>query len=178
MNKWVGISVAAVLIFVAIFDIANESHEIIGLGPVVILITFGALMWALLSKLARRQFGNDSGLPINLALWIHSFLEGALAALSFSFGIKTGLIVCATLLVHILPEALAVMSTLKQNGYSLIYAMRVYAISIGILITSFAVSGIILPKSSQPILTIMTTIVAGSFIYLAIRTVRKTLTIN
>jgi zinc transporter ZupT len=173
MSKLVGLSAAIILILVAILDVAKESREIIGLGPVLILLTFGVLMWALLSKLAHRQTGRDAGLPLNLALWSHSFFEGALAALSFSFSIRTGLIVGLALLVHLIPESFAVITTLKQTGFSTRYAVRVYAISLAILMASFSLLGFILPQSSETILTIMTTIVGGSFIYLAIRTIRR-----
>ena len=174
MNKLVGLLAAIVLALVAVFDIAKEGQETFGFGPVLILLAFGLIMWVLLAKIMRQQTGRNSGLPIYLALWLHSFFEGALAAVSFHFGFKAGVVVSLALLIHILPEGLAIVAALRQAGYSYSYAIRTYAFSIGILLVSFDLFALALPQVSQVALTALSTIVGGAFIYLAVRITQRT----
>ena len=177
MNKMFGILVAMVFMAVAVFDVGKESKEVLGLGPVIILLVFGLVMWLLLAKITAKPDNQKTGLTINLAIWLHSFFEGALAALSFGFGIRAGLIVCNALLIHILPECLAVVAALKQLGFSTIYSLRTYAITVVVLLASFGLFRL-LPNFNHNLLTSLATIVAGGFIYLAVTAGRKVFQAN
>lgn len=173
MKRLVGLMAALVLIYGAVFHVGRESQEVLGLSPVLVLLAFGFVMWTLLNMLSN-QLVEKSGRSINSALWLHSILEGALTALSFSFSLSAGLVMTAVMALHLLPEGLATIAALKQAGFDTAYAVRSYLISVLLLGASLLVFTF-LPSPSELLLVNLTTIVAGGFIFIAISTARKAL---
>ena len=169
MKRFVGALAAIILIVIAIFDVGKEGREVLGLGPVVILLVFGAIMWLLFARLNSQKSESESALPINLAIWCHSLFEGALAAISFEFGWRQGLVVCTALLLHLLPECLAIIAILRQRGFSYTYGLKIYAVTILILLSSFVVFNL-LSIEHEAILSSLACLVAGGFIYLGVST--------
>jgi zinc transporter ZupT len=157
-----------------LLDVAKETRAVLGLGPMIILLAIGVATWLAISKTAAKP---NPAKTINTAFWLHSVAEGALAAVSFSFGFRAGLVVVSALLLHLLPESLAIIAALKQAGYKLDYIIKSYLISVALLVGSFSLF-IIMPQINETLLFGLSTIVAGGFIVLALNLSRRVFQTN
>ncbi|MGZ6005047.1 MAG: hypothetical protein ACXWLH_02755 [Candidatus Saccharimonadales bacterium] len=148
-----------------IYDLGRDNWRLIGSGPLVILLAFGYVMWSLLNKISSHRPA-PAAIQVNYALWLHSLLEAAMAAISFSFGLRAGFIISAALLLHLLPEYLLVAAALKYYRRPNRQIFKTYLISMAILFASFGLFAT-LPKVPATIVSALTAVVAGGIIYIA-----------
>lgn len=102
-----------------------------------------------------------------LGIWLHSFLEGAVTATSYSVSLIVGLLVSAGLILHLIPEVSAVIALLTAAGLSLREAILRNVITWGFIIVGFLVVRLFLPGLSPAVLGAALAIGAGGFLYLA-----------
>lgn len=101
-----------------------------------------------------------------LGLWVHSFLEGAVTASGYRASLLTGILVTAGLILHLVPEFVAVIALLGAAGVARRQAFVRTAVTWAILILGFIVTHVFLPGVSGHTLGIVLAVGAGGFIYL------------
>lgn len=102
-----------------------------------------------------------------LGIWLHSFLEGAVTASSYSVSFVTGLLVSAGMIFHLIPEVGAVIALLTAAGVSFRQALIRNGITWAILILGFVLVFVFLPDLSDTTLGTSMALGAGGFLYLA-----------
>ncbi|MGH2460011.1 MAG: ZIP family metal transporter [Chloroflexota bacterium] len=102
-----------------------------------------------------------------LGIWLHSFLEGAVTATSYSVSLVVGLLVSAGLILHLIPEVGAVIALLTAAGLSLKDAIIRNVITWGFIIVGFLIVYLFLPGLSRSVLGAALAFGAGGFLYLA-----------
>jgi zinc transporter ZupT len=148
------------------FDIASEVIKQLGVASGFIFISVGLIGWLILKILVDRLSRSGLAIVSALAFWFHSFLEGAVTALSFAVGIVTGLIVAAGMLLHLVPEFFAITAILKGEGVSTKRSASVDFIGIAILFVSFGLINFILHGLSAVILNQLAAVSGGAFLYI------------
>ncbi len=150
------------------FDIFPEVNQQLGLQNTLIFIAIGFGLWLLLKTLT--DFFSKSSLAIvsSLAFWFHSFLEGAVTALSFSVNFATGIVVALGMFFHLLPEFFAIVSLLRGEGVSFKKSVLVDLGGIVTLLISFFVIYSFLGFFSENLLRSMGAISGGSFLYIGL----------
>jgi len=149
-----------------LFDVAPDAARSIGVMATMFLLAVGIVTWAALRLIAKRFSHHDFAGITSLAIWAHSFIEGALAALSFKVNPELGVIVSIGLLLHLLPEFFAVVAILKQHGLTTKQAVWVDVVTVGILATSLAIFRFAFPAASSAGLSISATVIGGAFLYI------------
>ena len=100
-------------------------------------------------------------------IWLHSFLEGAVTASSYSVSLLVGLLVSAGLILHLIPEVGAVIAPLMAAGVSLKDALIRNGIAWLLIIAGFLVTYLFLSNIPQVVLGSLLAFGAGGFLYLA-----------
>ena len=157
---------AGVIAGVVLFDIAPESIRSIGTVATIALLLAGASV-AVGLKFNARQTKTKLISPFNLAFWFHSLLEGAAVATSLRLDPRLGSIVLAGVLLHLLPEILAVIVLLQRLGSSFKQAFAVGCVTIGILVVSFVTFKFI-PVTEVPV-QILATLTGGILLSISSR---------
>jgi zinc transporter ZupT len=166
-----GIAVAlasGIFIGAVLFDIAPDASRDIGILATLILLVVGFITWIFLRLLVSRYSDKSFAVVASLALWCHSFFEGALTALSFSLNFRLGVIVSIGVLLHLLPEFFAVVAALQQGGLSTKRAIQIDMITIGVLAISFTLFHLVLPGTSTYSIDLPAVVIGGAFIYLGL----------
>jgi len=160
---------AGVIVALVLYDIVPDSVRAVGLIMTIGLFLAGVAVWVGL-KTSLSQ--SASILPISLAIWLHSFLEGALAATSQRLDPHLGTLVVIGTMAHLIPEFLALTALLRYYGASQKQATVIYATALGILSISFGLFKFIMRVGETP-LQILATVVAGGMIYLGVNTLYR-----
>jgi len=101
-----------------------------------------------------------------LGIWSHSFLEGAVTASGYTASLLTGLLVSTGLILHLIPELVAVIAVLGAAGVSRRQAIGRTVVTWGILLVGFVVTYVFLPGVSDRTLGAALAVGAGGFLYL------------
>jgi ZIP family zinc transporter len=157
---------SGIFIGAALFDVLPETADQLRLMPSLGWLMLGLLIWYLLKKLA--DVFSQSGFIIvaSLAFWFHSFLEGAVTALSFSAGFTTGLIVSLGMILHLVPEFFAITTILKGEGMTTKRSVVIDIAGIGVLVISFLIIRLLLGGVSAHGLAILAAVSGGAFVYI------------
>ncbi len=157
---------SGVFIGAVCFDILPEVTHELSIVSALGFVLLGFVLW-LIFKVAADHFSR-SGLAIvsSLAFWFHSFLEGAVTALSFAAGLATGLIVALGMLLHLVPEFFAITAVLKGEGVSAKRSVGVDIGGIAVLFASFAVMSLVIHGFSADVLDALAAISGGAFLYI------------
>ena len=102
-----------------------------------------------------------------LGIWLHSFLEGAVAGSSYGVSLGVGLLVSAGLILHLIPEVGAVFALLGAAGLSFRQALVRNGITWALIVVGFLVVYFYLPRLSPALLGSTLAVGAGGFLYLA-----------
>lgn len=157
---------AGIFIGAVVFDILPEVSKDLHLWLSLTLVAIGAVVWLALKKIA--DAAGHSGLKVvsALAFWFHSFLEGAVTALSFSASVSAGLIVAAAMALHLVPEFFAITALLKGEGASTKRSVQVDVVGVVILLISFTGLAFWLPGFSGQTLHMLGALSGGAFLYI------------
>lgn len=123
----------------------------------------------LLAQRVLSAFGHERlTWPAVLAMWIHSFLEGMVAATGYALSLTLGAALSIGLLAHLIPESTALVALLVGWGLSLRQALArtsglVVAVVAGMLAARYAVPGL-----SRAALGAALAFGAGGLLYLAL----------
>lgn len=163
------IAAVAVIMGIVLFDIAPESVRSIGVVATLALLLAGLSVGFGLKFNRHRSSALIS--PLGLAIWLHSLLEGALVATSLRLDPHLGALVFVGVVLHLMPEILAVTILLYRLGSSLKQALAVSFISSGILFASFIAFKFI-PVNVAP-LQILATTLGGVLLYIGATTLYR-----
>lgn len=156
---------------VAVFEIIPETVSQIGILQTLTGVSAGFLGWLLLGKVKRSK-AQRIIIWTSFAIWSHSFLEGAFVALSFAYSFNLGLLVALGMIIHLVPELIAVVGILTGYGASFKKALQIHGITIGFLILGFiALSFIPFPRD---ILVGILAATAGAFLLISIKALQRT----
>jgi zinc transporter ZupT len=157
---------AGIFLGAAVFEMQPEALELAGQT---------AWLWAIVGVLVfiSVRYGLDEigqrGLAwvATLVLWLHSFLEGAVAGLGFQANLVTGLLVTGGLILHLIPELGASLALMSSAGLSQRQGVTRTLITWGILVLAFVAFVFFWPDLPQATLGAALAAGAGGFLYLA-----------
>lgn len=154
----------------AIFEIIPEVVSQVGVPQALTTVTLGFLGWLILGRVKRKQ-GERIIILTSVAIWLHSFLEGAFVALSFAYSLGIGLLVALGMVIHLAPELVAVIGILQGYGASFKKALKIHGITIGFLLLGFVVLSFVpFPRDT---LIIILGATAGAFLLISLSALRK-----
>ncbi len=151
-----------------VFDIFPEVSDELGQTKAFVFILIGLLIWHLLKLFTDYLSKNSLAIVSVLAFWFHSFLEGAVTALSFSFSIGTGLAVATGMILHLVPEFFAIVALMQGEGVSLKKSVLVDFGGIITLLISFTIVYFLLKEINESVLGILIAVSGGAFLYIGV----------
>jgi len=128
---------SGVFIGVVLIEILPEGINEIGITSTAIWFLLGVIIWSLLKRVTDFFSKNSLAIVSTLAFWFHSFLEGAITALSFSVSQSVGIAVAAGMILHLVPEFFAIVGILKGEGITVKKSVWIDVGGIVVLFTSF-----------------------------------------
>jgi len=163
------ISIAAgIFIGAALFDILPELLPVFGLYQSLTLFITGFFVWFILKELTDRVSKSSFAIVSSLAFWLHSILEGTAVALSFGVSFTVGIMVAIGMLLHLIPEFLAIAAILKGEGVSTKRSVIVDLAGILFLAVSALTLTIFLKGFPHSAVQMLGGISGGSFIYIGL----------
>jgi zinc transporter ZupT len=163
---WILPLAAGIFLGAAVFEMQPEALELAGqaawLWAIVGLLLFIGVRYGL-------DYIGQHGLAwvATLGLWLHSFLEGAVAGLSFQASFLTGLLVTGGLILHLIPEMGASIALMSSAGLSTRQGVVRTLITWAILVVAFVAFVFFLPDLPETTLGAALAAGAGGFLYLA-----------
>ena len=163
---WVLPLAAGIFLGGAAFDMLPEGlHE---LGRVAWLWALAGLALFILVRDGLDYVGkHGAGWVATLGLWLHSLLEGVVAALGFGAGLVTGLLVTGGLILHLLPEAADAIALMTATGVSRQQSLLRLGVTYVLLVGGFVAILFFLPGLSEDVVGAALALGAGGFVYLA-----------
>jgi ZIP family zinc transporter/zinc and cadmium transporter len=104
-----------------------------------------------------------------LGIGFHSFLDGFAIAVSLKFGMALGTVVVLAVLLHRLPDGIAIATVMMANHYSLKKAWWLLTVVAGLAIagTLFGITTVFSGIESERYFSMAVALSAGTFIYIA-----------
>lgn len=159
-------SASGIFLGVVLFEILPEGVREIGAISTVVWFVAGILGWYILKRITHYFSEYSLAIVSALAFWSHSFLEGAVTALSFSISETVGVAVAAGMLLHLIPEFYAVVGLLKGEGISIKKSVWVDLGGIAVLFLSFGIIYLFLQGIQSDTLVPYEILSGGAFAYI------------
>lgn len=156
-----GIFIGAVL-----FDIFPEVRAYLGISQSLLIIALGIILWVALKLITDSVTGSGFAIVSSLGFWFHSFLEGAVTALSFGIDTRIGVLVAIGMLLHLVPEFFAITAILRGEGVSVKKSVAVDFFGIAILFMSFFVIVYFVPGFTRTAASVLGALSGGAFLYI------------
>jgi len=162
---------AGVLITVSFMHIIPESMEISDRAPLFMLVGFFALY--LLNRFLNLYLCHEYecpdyaiGLIPMLGIGLHSFIDGAIYAITFNVSVLTGVLAAIGMVFHEFPEGIITFVLLDRGGFerrrAMVYAFLAAALSTPV---GAAIAYPFLRNVEQPVLGNWLALSAGALVY-------------
>ncbi len=159
---WLMPAAAGVFLGVAVFEMLPEATDVVGAQAWLWALTGLVLFVVVRNGL---DYIGQRGLVwmAALGIWLHSGLEGAVAAFSFGAGLLVGLLVSTALFLHLFPEVGAVTVLLTSAGLTTRQALIRTGISWAFIVGGFLVVILFLPNLPEAALGAALAVGSGIF---------------
>lgn len=163
MKQNIAVAVASGLFLgVAVFDLVPSAARALTVPPAALWIAAGLVGWVLLKRLTNQVTQVGLAVVSSLGFWLHSFLEGATVAVSFTISPRLGLLVGLGMLLHLVPEFTAITTLLRAEGLSRLRSVAVDLVGIVVLWTTAGVLALV--PLDDHVLNVLAALTAGAFI--------------
>lgn len=163
---WLAPAAAGIFAGAGLFDLLPSAMGTLGNQALVWAAAgFGLLILAtsLSSNADRTWIGWAAGLGI----WLHSILEGVAAATGYGVSVAAGTLISVGLVVHLVPESLALFGILTSTGIPLRKALIGCSMPWALVLAGFAASQFLMPGLPPASLAGAMAFGAGAFVCLA-----------
>lgn len=167
MKRNIAVAVASGLFLgVAALDLIPGAVRALGFDSAVLWVSAGLIGWVVLKNLTNRVTRAGLAVVSSLGFWLHSFLEGATVAVSYAISPRLGVLVGAGMLLHLVPEFVAITTLLRAEGLSRLRSVLVDLVGIAVLwTTAVALAFVSFPEPARDMLEALT---AGAFIAIGV----------
>lgn len=112
---WLVPTAAGIFAGAALFDLMPYALGSVG-GEALVWGSAGFGLTLLAALVARNADRRWIGWAAGLGIWVHSILEGVAAGTGFGVGLAAGILISVGLVVHLVPESLALFGVLSGIG--------------------------------------------------------------
>jgi zinc transporter ZupT len=164
--NWLAPAAAGIFAGAGLFDLLPSAFASVGSQAFIWAATgFGLMMLgATLSSSTDRTW---IGWAAGLGIWLHSILEGVVAATGYGVSLTAGIVVSVGLIVHLVPESLALFALQTGTGISYRKALIGCAMPWALVLAGFAASQFLMPGVPPASLGSAMAFGAGAFVSLA-----------
>lgn len=164
--SWLAPAAAGIFAGAGLFDLLPSAVAALGSQAFVWAATgFGLMMLATtLSSSADRTW---IGWAAGLGIWLHSILEGVAASTGYGVSLTAGILVSVGLVVHLVPESLALFALQTGTGISYRKAWIGCSIPWALVLAGFIASQLFMPGVPPASLGNAMAFGAGAFVSLA-----------
>lgn len=163
---WLTPAVAGVILGAGLFDLLPSAFAAVG-NQTIAWAGAGLGLMMLVSAMASRTNGRLIGWAAGLGIWLHSILEGIAAGTGYGVSLSTGILISIGLVVHLVPESLALFGLLTNAGLPARRALIGSAIPWLLVVAGFFVAQAVMPAVAPAPLGRAMAFGAGVFIALA-----------
>jgi zinc transporter ZupT len=163
---WILPLAAGVFLGAAVFEMLPQALGLAG-GKAWLWSLGGFVAFILIHEGLSDGSRAGTGWVSSIGVWLHSFLEGIMAATGFAVSLTTGILVSVGLAIHLLPEALSLVALLTATGVTMRQALIRNGISFGLLAAGILLAGSFGRGLPPGLLGIALALGSGGLVYLA-----------
>jgi len=163
---WLAPAAAGIFAGAGVFDLLPSALGTLG-GHA---FTWAALGFGLVMLATSLTSGADRawvGWAAGLGIWLHSILEGVAAATGYGVSLAAGVVISVGLVVHLVPESLALFGLLTTTGVSYRKALIGCSTPWALVVAGFAASQLLMPGLHSASLGGAMAFGAGAFVAMA-----------
>ena len=163
---WLAPAAAGIFAGAGLFDLLPSALGTLG-GQA---FTWAALGFGLVMLATSLTSGADRtwvGWAAGLGIWLHSILEGVAAATGYGVSLAAGIVISVGLVVHLVPESLALFGLLTSTGITYRKALIGCSTPWALVVAGFAASQLLMPGLPSASLGGAMAFGAGAFVALA-----------
>lgn len=164
-SAWIAPAAAGIFAGSIVFDAAPAAQSALGWRWIVLALGGFALM-TVSGRIARSSGAGRFALVAAAGVWLHSLLEGFTAGTGVAFGISGGVTIALGVLIHLVPEGVALFTVSTRAGLSAAQALARCAVTWVLVAAGFtaARTGPALPAG---LMGTGLALAAGTFAFLA-----------
>ncbi len=163
---WILPLAAGVFLGAAVFEMLPQALGLAG-GKAWLWSLGGFVSFILIHEGVSDGSPTGAGWVSSIGVWLHSLLEGIMAATGFAVSLMTGILVSVGLALHLLPEAIALIALLTATGATMRQALIRNGVSFAFLAVGILITGTLGRGLPPGLLGAVLALGSGGLVYLA-----------